>query len=53
MAEFQGQMPDGKPVAMQVAVFAHGTQAFQATVIGSALPAEAVQTFMGSIRFAN
>ena len=50
---YQGQLPDGKAVQMQVAVFAHGTLAFQATVLGGAVPADGVQTFMESIRFAN
>ncbi len=50
---YQGRLPDGRPVHMQVAVFAHGTRAFQATALGAALPSEAVQTFMGSIRFAD
>jgi hypothetical protein len=49
---YRGLLPDGKPVQMQVAVFAHGTHAFQATVLGGDIPAEAVQTFMESIRFA-
>lgn len=49
---YQGRLPDGKAVKMNVAVFAHGTLAYQVTVLGSALPAEGVQTFMESIRFA-
>lgn len=53
MVTYRGQLPDGQAVQMQVAVFAHGTRAFQATVLGGALPAEGVQTFMGSIRFAD
>ncbi len=50
---YRGHLPDGRPVKMQVWVFAHGTQAFQATVLGADLPADAVQTFMESIRFAH
>ena len=48
---YQGRLPDGRAVQMQMAVFAHGTRAFQATAFGSALPAQDVQTFMESIRF--
>ncbi len=50
---YQGQLPDGKVVQMQVAVFAHGTRVFQVTAVGGALPAEGLDTFMGSIRIAN
>ena len=53
MVAYQGKLPDGQAVHMQVAVFAHGTRVFQATALGPALPAEGVQTFMGSIRFAD
>ncbi len=49
----QGRLPDGKALQMQVAVFAHGTKAFQAIALGNTLSAEGVDTFMGSIRFAN
>lgn len=50
---YQGRLPDGRAVQMQVAVFAHGLRAFQATALGSELPAEEVQNFMASIRFAD
>ena len=49
---FRGRLADGKAVQMQVAVFAHGTQVFQATALGPELPADGVHTFMDSIRFA-
>ena len=49
---YRGHLPDGRSVQMQVSVFAYGTHAFQATVLGAALPGDAVQTFMESIRFA-
>ena len=45
-----GRMPDGAAVQAQVAVFAHGTWVFQATVLGASLPAEGVETFFGSLR---
>jgi len=48
---FEGRLPDGRRVQMQLAVFAQGTRVFQATVLGESLPAEAVQTFFESIRF--
>jgi hypothetical protein len=46
-----GRLPDGKAVQEQVAVFAHGTRVFQATVLSAALPSEAADTFFGSLRF--
>jgi len=46
----QGRLPDGRAVQMQVAVFAHGTQVFQATVLGEAVPDEAAQPFLASLR---
>lgn len=50
---YEGKLPDGRAVQLRVAVFAHGTHAYQATVLGPALPTEGVQTFLSSIRFAN
>jgi hypothetical protein len=37
---------------MQVAVFAHGTTVYQATVLGAALSDDAAQAFFESLRFA-
>jgi hypothetical protein len=51
-AQAQGQLADGQTRQVQFAVFAHGTQVFQATALGPTLPADAAQTFMESIRFA-
>ncbi len=48
---FDGRLPDGRPVQVQVAVFAQGTRVFQATALGERLPVEAAETFFGSIRF--
>jgi len=48
---FDGRLPDGQAVQAQLAVFARGTRVFQATVLGEQLPAEAADTFFGSIRF--
>lgn len=45
-----GQLPDGSPVTEEVAVFAYGTRVYQATALGTVLSAEAVQTFIGSLR---
>ncbi len=47
----QGLRPDGQPVQMALAVFVHGTTVYQATVLGDALPGEAVETFIASARF--
>lgn len=46
----QGRMPDGKGVVMQVVVFTHGTQVFQATVLGPQAPPEAADSFFDSMR---
>lgn len=46
----EGRSPDGRMLARQVAVFARGTLVVQATVLGTALPAEAVDTFYGGLR---
>lgn len=51
-AQAQGRLADGQTRHLQFAVFAHGTQVFQATALGPTLPADAAQTFMESIRFA-
>lgn len=48
---FDGRLPDGRPVQLQLAVFAHGTRVFQATALGEQLTPEAAQTFFGSIHF--
>jgi hypothetical protein len=45
-----GRAPDGRALAGQVAVFARGTLVVQATVLGPALPAEAVDAFFGGLR---
>ena len=47
-----GRGPDGAPLRMELAVFAHGTQVFQASVLGAAVPAEAAQAYFSSLRFA-
>jgi hypothetical protein len=46
----QGRLPDGRAAMEQVAVFAYGTQVYQATVLGEQLPEEAVDTFFGALR---
>ena len=51
-ASLQGTLPDGKAVQMQLAVFAHGTRVYQATVLGPQVPAAAAQTFLGALRIA-
>jgi len=48
-----GRLPDGAAVQEQVALFTRGTFVFQATVVGPALPADAVDTFFGGLRFAS
>ena len=47
----QGRLPDGKPIRMQLLVFARGTVVYQASVIGAELPDEAADSFLSAIRF--
>jgi len=46
----EGRRPDGVAVQMQMAVFAHGTRVYQATVLGAQLPEGAADTYIGSLR---
>jgi len=46
----QGRLPDGGAAQMQLAVFARGTQVFQATVLGPTVPDAAAETFFASLR---
>ena len=48
--QMQGRLPDGKAVQMQMAVFAHGTRVFQASVLGERVGAESAQVFFGALR---
>ncbi len=48
----QGRLPDGRAVQMQVAVFARGTQVFQATVLSETVTNEAADTFFDALRLA-
>ncbi len=50
--QLQGQMPDGRAVTEQVAVFAKGTRVYQAVALGAVLDADAVDSFFGSLRLA-
>lgn len=45
-----GQLRDGQHVDEHVAVFAYGTRVYQATMVGSRLEAEAIETFFGALR---
>jgi hypothetical protein len=47
---FEGRRPDGSALSAQVAVFAKGTRAFQATVIGARLPPDGLETFFDGLR---
>lgn len=46
----EGRLPDGRAAVAQVSVFSRGTLVFQATVLGSRLPNEAVRTFFSGLR---
>ena len=50
-AALRGHLPDGQAVAEQVAVFAHGTRVFQATVVGAELAVDSAETFFSALRF--
>lgn len=47
---FNGTRPDGQALQAQVAVFAKGTRAFQATVIGNSLPADGLEAFFDGLQ---
>ena len=47
----RGQRPGGEAVQAQIALFARGTHAYQALVIGAAPPREAVANFLDSLKF--
>lgn len=49
-AQVDGRLPDGRAVQLRLAVFAHGTRVYQATVLGEQVAPDAAQTFFGSIR---
>lgn len=46
----QGRRPDGSTIQVQLALFAHGTQVFQATVLGSRIDQDASDTFFGALQ---
>jgi hypothetical protein len=50
--QLAGRLPDGQAVFEQLAVFARGTVVYQATVLGSSVPAEAADTFFAALRAA-
>ena len=46
-----GRLPDGAPVRAHAAFFTRGLRVYQATVIGTEPPLEAVQTFFDALKF--
>lgn len=50
MLVLQGRRPDGSGVRQQAAFFAYGPRVYQASVIGSELPAEATETFFAGLK---
>lgn len=47
---FSGRLADGRAVQEQMAVFTKGTRVYQATCVGTRLPADGVETFFGALR---
>jgi hypothetical protein len=45
-----GRLPDGRAIDEQMAVFVQGTTVYQATMLGSALDAQAQDNFFGALR---
>lgn len=45
-----GKLPDGTGVTLHAAVFAHGTQVFQASVLGKQFAAETADVYFDSLR---
>ncbi|MGZ5131415.1 MAG: hypothetical protein ACXWCV_08585 [Caldimonas sp.] len=52
LLRIEGHLPDGRRVVEHAAFFVKGLRLYQATAIGAALPAEAVETFFGAIKVA-
>lgn len=48
--EITGQLPDGRPVHVQMTLFSHGTQVFQAMVMGPSASAKAGAPFEEALR---
>lgn len=46
----QGRRQDGSATSARFIVFSHGTQVFQAIVMGARRPEDAVETFFESVR---
>ncbi|HET9629769.1 MAG TPA: hypothetical protein VFP14_09845 [Novosphingobium sp.] len=46
----KGRRPDGGRIEQQALVFAKGVRVYQASVVGSSIPAEAAETFLGAPR---
>lgn len=46
----RGQSPDARPLEAAMRVYAKGTWVIQATALGPRLPADAIETFLGSAR---
>ncbi len=47
----QGRNSAGAALTMQLVLFTHGTQVYQASALGEQVPAEAADTFFGALRF--
>jgi len=48
--QFEGRRADQSPIRLQALFFAAGLQVYQATVVGTALDADAADTFFGGLR---
>lgn len=48
-----GRRPDGSPVTQDVAIFGRGTTVFQVTALSDDRDAQAVEHFLGALRFAS
>ena len=46
----EGRLPDGSEITEHAAFFVKGLRVYQATALGKAVPAEAVETFFGAIK---
>jgi hypothetical protein len=46
----RGRAPDSRPLEAALLVYAKGTRVVQATALGPRLPADAIETFLGSAR---
>ena len=49
----RGTLPDGRPGRQEAAFFVHGTRVYQASIVGTDPPAEAIEVFFSGLRLSS